>query len=77
MTFLELHKIITQTRKARKGVKRYEDFWKEFEDEEPEAEAFYNAVYRRALHVANEVIKHYTEKCEYDPKDKPKLIWKD
>ena len=73
MTFLELHKVITQTRKARKGIKRYEDFW---EGEEPNAEAFYNAVYKRALQAANEVIKHYEAKCEYDPEDKPVITWR-
>lgn len=70
MTFLELHNQITQTRKARKGMDRTDYF-----ADDPQVEEFYTAVYRRALHVANEVIKHYEELRQFDPKDKPKLKW--
>lgn len=73
MTFLELQKQILQTRKARRGARGRQDY---FAGDE-EAEQFYSAVYKRALSVANQIIKHYEDKAEFDPKDKPKLTWKD
>lgn len=73
MTFLELQKEIVQTRKARKGISGRTDY---FADDE-QAEAFYTAVYQRALAMANQVVKHYEDKAEYNPKDKPKLIWRE
>lgn len=72
MTFLELQKMIIQTRKARKGVGNRKDY---FEDNPNEA--FYTAVYKRALSAANAVIRHYEEAGEFDPKDKPSIKWKD
>lgn len=72
MTFLELQKEILQTRKARKGMHRTDYF-----AGDEEAEAFYNAVYKRAVSVANQIVKHYEEKAEYDPKDKPKITWRE
>ncbi len=72
MTFLELHNRIVQTRKARRGTKNRMDY---FEDDPNEA--FYMAVYKRALNVASQVIKHYEDKGEFDPKDKPKITWKE
>ena len=73
MTFLELHKQIEQTRKARKGIQGRTDYFAD----DPQVEEFYTAVYKRALHVANEVIKHYEELRLFDPKDKPKITWRD
>lgn len=73
MTFLEVQKQIQQTRKARKGIANRQDY---FAGDE-EAEQFYTAVYKRALSVANQVVKHYEDKATFDPKDKPKLTWKD
>ena len=72
MTFLELHNQIQQTRKARKGMDRTDYF-----AGDEEAEQFYSAVYKRAVSVANAVVKHYEEKAEYDPKDKPTISWKE
>lgn len=72
MTFLELQRQIEQTRKARRGVGNRQDY---FEDE-PEVEAFYLAAYKRALSVANEVIRHYEAVGRVDAKDRPKVIWK-
>lgn len=57
MTFLELHKRIVQTRKARKGVKNREDYFQDDDREE-----FWKSVYKRALYIANEVVKHYEKK---------------
>lgn len=73
MTFLELHHKIEQTRKARRGVSNRQDY---FEDEE-DGEEFYLAVYKRALAAANAVVKHYEETGTFDPKDKPKIVWRD
>ena len=73
MTFLELHNQIQQTRKARKGIGNRTDY---FAGDE-EAEQFYSAVYKRAVSVANAVVKHYEEKGEFNPKDKPKITWRE
>lgn len=73
MTFLELHNQIQQTRKARKGIGNRTDY---FAGDE-EAEQFYSAVYKRAVSVANQIVKHYEEKAEFNPKDKPTISWKE
>ena len=72
MTFLELQNKIEQTRKARRGVGNRTEYFAEGSEEE----AFYNAVYKRALSVANAVVKHHEEIGEFNPKDRPKLTWK-
>lgn len=71
MTFLELQRKITQTRKARRGVSNRKDYFNDDPNED-----FYLAVYRRVLSVANEIIRHYEEKGEFDSTDKPKIVWK-
>lgn len=71
MTFLELQNKIVQSRKARRGVGNRVDYFETELDEE-----FCTAVYKRALAVANSVVKHYEEAGEFDPKDKPMLTWK-
>lgn len=71
MTFKELQNKIIQTRKARRGVKNRIDYF----DEEVAIEDFYTAVYKRALAAANAVVKHYEDKGEFDPKDKPVISW--
>lgn len=73
MTFLDLQRKIQQTRKAREGIGNRIDY---FQDDET-GEKFYTAVYKRALAAANAVVKHYEEKGEYDPKDKPKITWRE
>ena len=70
MTFLELHKRIVQTRKARKGVKNREDYFQDDDREE-----FWKSVYKRALYIANEVVKHYEKKGAYDSSEKFHLSW--
>ena len=72
MTFLELHKRIVQTRKARKGVKNREDYFQDDDREE-----FWKSVYKRALYIANEVVKHYEKKGAYDGSEKFHLSWGD
>ena len=72
MTFLELQHKIEQTRKARRGIANRQDY---FEGEE-DREEFYAAVYKRALSVANQIVRHYEDKGEFDAKDKPKLTWR-
>lgn len=71
MTFLDLQRKITQTRKARRGVSNRTDYFNDDPNED-----FYLAVYRRVLSVANEIVKHYEEKGEFSSSDKPKIIWK-
>ena len=71
MTFMELQKKIIQTRKARRGVSNRKDYFLGDVNEE-----FYGAVYKRVLWGANEIVKHYEEKGEFAPDDKPKIIWK-
>lgn len=56
MTFLDLQRRIVQTRKARKGTHNRTDYFEDNPNEE-----FCNAVYRKALSVANKVVKHYFE----------------
>ena len=73
MTFLDLQRKIQQTRKAREGIGNRIDY---FQDDET-GEKFYTAVYKRALAAANAVVKHYEEKGEYDPKDRPTITWKE
>ena len=70
MTFLELHNQIVQTRKARKGVKNREDY---FQDDDKED--FWTSVYKRALYIANDVVKHCEKKGEYDRSEKFSLSW--
>lgn len=53
MTFLELQKKITQTRKARKGIKNRVDYLAG-EDNEP----FLLEVYQKALSAANQIVQH-------------------
>lgn len=72
MTFLELQRQIVQTRKARKGVSNRMEYFEEGSSEEE----FYSAVYKRALSVANQIVKHYEELGRFDTKDKPKIFWK-
>lgn len=72
MTFLELQRMIQQTRKARKGTHNRIDY---FEDDPNEK--YYQMIYKRALSVANEVIRHYEDLGVYDPKDKPKITWRE
>lgn len=72
MTFLELHNKITQSRKARRGVHNRHDYL----SDDPN-EAFLLAVYKRALNVATQTIRHYIEKGEFDIKDRPKITWKE
>ena len=71
MTFLELQRMIQQTRKARKGTRNRIDY---FEDDPNED--YYKAIYKRACQVANAVVDHYEELGVYDPKDKPKITWR-
>ena len=70
MTFLELQNQIVQTRKARKGIKNREDYFQDDETEE-----FWTSVYKRALYIANEVVKHYEKKGAYDSSEKFHLSW--
>ena len=70
MTFLELQNQIVQTRKARKGVKNREDYFQDDTKEE-----FWASVYKRALYIANEVVRHYEKKGEYDHSEKFNLSW--
>ncbi len=72
MTFKDLYRYLEQTSKARRGVKGKIDYFKDDPDEE-----FYRAVYKRALAAANAVVKHYEEVGAYDPKDRPKITWRD
>lgn len=70
MTFMELQNQIVQTRKARKGVKNREDYFLDDDKEE-----FWTSVYKRALYIANDVVKHYEKKGEYDRSEKFNLSW--
>lgn len=70
MTFLELQNQIVQTRKARKGVKNREDYFLDDDNEE-----FWTSVYKRALYIANDVVKHYEKKGEYEHYEKFNLSW--
>lgn len=72
MTFLDLQKKLVQTRKARKGMVNRTEYFEEGSNEEE----FYSAVYKRVLSVANQIVKHYEELGEFDPKDKPSINWK-
>ena len=56
MTFLELQRMIQQTRKARKGTHNRIDYFEDDPNEE-----YYKAIYKRACQVANAVINHYEE----------------
>ena len=71
MTFLELQKRIMQTRKARKGTKNRIDYFQDPSD----SEEFWIDVYKRALRMANEVVKHYGEKGGYDQKEKMSVVF--
>lgn len=64
--------MIQQTRKARRGVSNRQDYF----DNEDDNEEFYLSIYKRALSVANQIVKHYEELGQFDPKDKPKILWK-
>lgn len=70
MKFLELQNQIVQTRKARKGIKNREDYFQGDPKED-----FWASVYKRALYIANEVVKHYEKKGAYDPDEKFNLSW--
>lgn len=56
MTFLELQRKITQTRKARKGIKHSEEYY--FDDYTEEVDL---AIYRKALSIANQTVKYMKE----------------
>ena len=72
MTFLELQKQIQQTKKARKGVKNRRDYFKNATFEE---EMALEAIYKKALRAANEVIKHYAEIGEFNPEEKMNVFF--
>lgn len=72
MTFLTLHNKIIQTRKARRGTQNRIDYFA-YDDSNEE---FYMAVYKKALSVANKVIKHYEETGEISTKDKIEITFK-
>ncbi len=69
MTFLELQNKIVQTRKARKGIKNREDYFENDENED-----FWNAVYKKALSAANNVIKQCEKTGEVAHFEKPKTV---
>lgn len=61
--------MVTQTRKARKGVHNRTDYFNEH-GLNSEEEEFFLAVYRKALSTANKVVNHYIEECKIDKKEK-------
>lgn len=63
MTFLELQKKITQTRKARKGVKNKIDYY----GEDFNKEDYESAVYRKALSGANQIVQHCLKTGKLEP----------
>lgn len=69
MTFLELHKMLKQICKARKGNPNKTDVFKECELK-PDEEEFFLLVYDRALATADEIVNHYLKKCELDKNEK-------
>ena len=69
MTFLDLQRQITQTRKARKGISNRRDYY----DDENNNYEFDDAVYHKALVIANKVVQHYYETGEINPKEKISL----
>ena len=64
MSFLDLQNRLVQTRKARRGVSNRRDYYEEDESNNLE---FDNAVYRKALSVANKVVQHYTDLGQIEP----------
>lgn len=69
VTFLDLQRQITQTRKARKGISNRRDYY----DDENNNYEFDDAVYHKALVIANKVVQHYYETGEINPKEKISL----
>lgn len=72
MTFLELQRRITQTRKARSGVHNRVDYYRDSPDEE-----YWTAVYHKALQAANKIVKHYEETGTISTRDKVTINFKD
>ena len=72
MTFLDLQRKIVQTRKARQGVANRRDYFKDVNLDE---EVALNAIYKRALRTANEVVKHYEIAEEFDPEEKISIVF--
>ena len=83
MNFLELQSKIKRRRKDEKERQKYwetHETWEGYDfyhvnyQENPD---FYELVYKKALRVANQVVRHYEELGEYSSTDKPTLSWKD
>lgn len=72
MTFLDLQRQITQTRKARKGISNRRDYFKDISGKEEKA---IKEIYKRTLRIANEIIKHYEETGIYDPAEKISVMF--
>ena len=68
MTFLEVQRMLTQTRKARNGVNNRKDYFENDPNED-----FYELAYHKALTAANKVVKYYFEKGIIDKRDKIKV----
>ena len=73
MTFMQLQNQLLQTKKARKGVSNRRDY---YADENNNYE-FDEAVYRKALSVANKIIRHYYDLKEIDGNEKISIIFGD
>ena len=54
MTFLDLHRQLTQTRKARRGISNRRDYY-----DTPDTYEFDLAIYHKALSIANKIVQHF------------------
>jgi len=66
MNFLQLQNQLKQTDKARKGVKNRQDYY----DDENNNYEFDDAVYHKALAVANKIVRHYYDSGEINRREK-------
>ena len=73
MNFLQLQNQLKQTDKARKGVKNRQDYY----DDENNNYEFDDAVYHKALAVANKIVRHYYDSGEINRREKISITFGD
>lgn len=73
MTFLEIQNRLKQTKKARKGISNRRDY---YEGENNNYE-FDDAVYHKALAVANKIVRHYYDSGEINRREKISITFGD
>lgn len=73
MTFLELQNQLVQTKKARKGTSNRRDYYSDVNNNFE----FDDLTYRKALSVANKVVRHYYDLGKIDRNEKISVIFGD